>query len=49
VAGAGAAGSGSLPNNLEKKPRFFGSFSLITRSVASAAQRLVLAPKGGLR
>lgn len=32
--GAGVAGSGSLPNNLEKKPRFFGSFSLIILPVA---------------
>lgn len=31
-----AAGSGSLPNSLEKKPRFFGSFSLIILPVASS-------------
>ncbi|WP_432704528.1 hypothetical protein [Bosea vaviloviae] len=47
--GAGVAGSGSLPNNLEKKPRFFGSFSLIILPVAFAAEQLVLAPHGGLR
>ena len=32
--GGKAAGSGSLPNSLEKKPRFFGSFSLIILPVA---------------